>query len=646
MTTKYDRREREKIKKDVNKKTENTSKDDLVAAFMQDLEDIAVESAEAGKDDFVSEQNIDSAWSTTKETAKDSVKSKVIKKTSGKINEYVDEYADKYRDKGRGQGRTKKNQDINHAVKTVTKHTTENLENLYDDILDDKVDNVESIGQFAKKTALSTGKDIAKRHTKRFADEQAKKVYDKLKTEGDGSRTKNKYIKEGTNLVVKNTADNVVESTFSFLSGDATGEEAINGAVEASANAVKNHVKEKVREKVIAKSSEIVKAGTQKVADKYKDKGRGQWHSKKNQSIDHAANSFTENTTNNLGNLYDDLLDENKSFGESAVNFGKNTAIDTGKDIAKRKATEYTHAQADKVYAKFKTSGTGSRFKNKVLKDTTSTAADAVVSHGIDNVVAVVNGDKDLATAAKDTAQGAIVTTAKIQAKKHGTVVVEKAIVEVTKKVASKMGTQASKQVVISAGGKLAANAAPVIGVAIDAGETLIKYLNGDITGAECIQELGEKGTGAVVASITSMAGGAVGSIFGPVGTVVGAAVGSFIGYIATSCFYGVVNQLLQGHEEARKRHEELHKMRMDLIRMMQERRAEFERVTEELFAERSRIFKASFEQIERAMQSDDIDAFNDALGRLIGSYGKELQFKNFDEFDEFMMDDSTTFKF
>ena len=77
----------------------------------------------------------------------------------------------------------------------------------------------------------------------------------------------------------------------------------------------------------------------------------------------------------------------------------------------------------------------------------------------------------------------------------------------------------------------------------------------------------------------------------------------------------------------------------------MRQRRAQFERETQALFDHRKRVFKDSFDRLERAVRTNDMDAFSTSTNNIAAAFGKELQIKNFDEFDKFMMDDNSVLR-
>ena len=94
----------------------------------------------------------------------------------------------------------------------------------------------------------------------------------------------------------------------------------------------------------------------------------------------------------------------------------------------------------------------------------------------------------------------------------------------------------------------------------METGKTLKSYFTGDISGLECLEELGEKGVGQLSAAMFA----AVGQILIPV-PVVGAMIGSMAGYALSSALY---KELLDSLKEAKLAEElDLKKDEIELIR-------------------------------------------------------------------------------
>ncbi|MEZ9140936.1 MULTISPECIES: hypothetical protein [unclassified Shewanella] len=79
---------------------------------------------------------------------------------------------------------------------------------------------------------------------------------------------------------------------------------------------------------------------------------------------------------------------------------------------------------------------------------------------------------------------------------------------------------------------------------------------------------------------------------------------------------------------------------------MFQKHRQELELEIEKHFSERRVQFNASFAQMGEAIDSWSPDKMLQGLESVNSCFGVSLQFKNFQEFDEFMLDSKSTFEF
>ncbi len=62
-------------------------------------------------------------------------------------------------------------------------------------------------------------------------------------------------------------------------------------------------------------------------------------------------------------------------------------------------------------------------------------------------------------------------------------------------------------------------------------------------------------------------------------------------------------------------------------------------------YKERKLAFNESFDKFSKSLSENDADRAIEALSSINQMYGKELQFKSFDEFDDFMLNSDDTFK-
>ena len=95
-----------------------------------------------------------------------------------------------------------------------------------------------------------------------------------------------------------------------------------------------------------------------------------------------------------------------------------------------------------------------------------------------------------------------------------------------------------------------------------DVGKTLHRYFGGDITGAQCIEELGQQGAGEIGSVMFSSMGASLASSMAPIGTAsakavaygaVGGLIGATLGYTAAIACYQELATALKEAELARE---------------------------------------------------------------------------------------------
>ena len=182
----------------------------------------------------------------------------------------------------------------------------------------------------------------------------------------------------------------------------------------------------------------------------------------------------------------------------------------------------------------------------------------------------------------------------------------------------------------------LSGTAAPVLAlnICLSLGSSITRYVNDEITEAQLLEEIGEKGAGMLSSGMYA----ALGQLVIPI-PFVGAAVGGMIGYTLSSMFYqaalGAAKQadaakanLARVREIETAAREEIDGQRATLDAFMRKELPELHRQTEQLFA-----------AID-ARDVDDVDAFVVAINSYAELLGAELRFKSITEFDTFMDSD------
>lgn len=80
-------------------------------------------------------------------------------------------------------------------------------------------------------------------------------------------------------------------------------------------------------------------------------------------------------------------------------------------------------------------------------------------------------------------------------------------------------------------------------------------------------------------------------------------------------------------------------------IKLLNQEREEFEKVTQKLFKERAEAINAGFKDITKATMDNDFELMAKGLDRISNSFGRSIGFKTFDEFDDMMKNKDVAFE-
>jgi hypothetical protein len=167
---------------------------------------------------------------------------------------------------------------------------------------------------------------------------------------------------------------------------------------------------------------------------------------------------------------------------------------------------------------------------------------------------------------------------------------------------------------------------------ALEAGKTLKKYFAGEIDGVECLEELGEKGTGMLSSAVFT----AVGQAIIPI-PVLGGLIGSMFGYALSSACYNQLTATLKEAKLAQAERIKIESECQESIMLIQEYRAEMEQVISDYLVTHAETFHQGFDEIKKALTLDDIDGFITGTNKITRKLGGKPQFDTFDEFDALM---------
>ena len=237
----------------------------------------------------------------------------------------------------------------------------------------------------------------------------------------------------------------------------------------------------------------------------------------------------------------------------------------------------------------------------------------------VKNIVAVYKGDTDFddaaASVAKDTASAA--------AMGYGTGFTGSAI---------KGAMQNSKSQYLRTVSKTNLPGT-LVAVSVSAAKTLSRYFKGEIDESECLECLGEEGTGMVATALFST----VGQLAIPI-PVVGGLIGGMVGYALSSASYEVLTQSLKDKKLAYEERIQIEKTCQEHIEMIRRYRAEIENLIQEYLQDSMDIFRESFSGIKNALAFGDIDWFIESTNTVTEHMGGKAPFSNMEEFNSKML--------
>jgi hypothetical protein len=236
----------------------------------------------------------------------------------------------------------------------------------------------------------------------------------------------------------------------------------------------------------------------------------------------------------------------------------------------------------------------------------------------IKNVVAVTKGKKS----AKDAAIAVAVDSGKGAVTAYTTAFAGSAI---------KAGMQNSKSSLVRTLSKSNAPAM-IVTSTIDISKSMTRYFKGEISGTDCLLEVGEKGTSNIGAAMFTVVGQAAIPI-----PIVGALVGSMVGYAMTSAFYGNLTEALKEAKISHENRIKIEKECEEAISMIHQYRSEINTYVQKYLNNYNNIFNDAFIQLDNAFLNNDINEFIGGANKITRALGGIEQFSNMSEFNSLM---------
>ena len=270
------------------------------------------------------------------------------------------------------------------------------------------------------------------------------------------------------------------------------------------------------------------------------------------------------------------------------------------------------------------------------------------------NITRVITGEQTWEQAginvAVDTAkEGAVSYVSGI-----GTRVIESTAMQVSKSAGTYIASSANK--FIKAGGP-----AKTLAVISDVGESVLKFINGDIDNKELTDELGAKGTslamsfaaGTQGATVGGFLGAIIGSVIPGAGTIAGSAigatvgeiVGNMVGYMLGSEICRVLKDGVKEYNDNLERKKQLAEFYNQMAAEVEKSRIELEKSLQTAQVEHRTILENAFTSMRDAILDNNVDVIIDSLQTICEEFGTNVMFKTREECDAFMLDDSKIIK-
>lgn len=173
---------------------------------------------------------------------------------------------------------------------------------------------------------------------------------------------------------------------------------------------------------------------------------------------------------------------------------------------------------------------------------------------------------------------------------------------------------------------------------ALECGKTLGRFARGEIGGAECLDELGQKGYGMVNGVLFSAMGQAAIPI-----PVVGALAGFWVGNALSALSYNILRDSLKEAALARKERIRIERECKETIAMLQQVRSAMEETAQRYFETDRKVFDEAYERLREGLAADGVDADMciAAANSITRVHGGRPQFENMEEFDAWMASDA-----
>lgn len=174
--------------------------------------------------------------------------------------------------------------------------------------------------------------------------------------------------------------------------------------------------------------------------------------------------------------------------------------------------------------------------------------------------------------------------------------------------------------------------AAGLVSTTADIGETMLRYIKGEITGAQCVEALGEQGLGELGAAMYA------GIALAAVDSSYTAIIKITAGMLAATAVYKELSRSLKEYELSVQQRIEIEKECSEAVLMIKEYHEEMNRIAEAYLDSHLTAFSDSFSAMDRAILENDTDGFLRSNASIQEFLGHTVQFGTQAEFDDLML--------
>lgn len=248
-----------------------------------------------------------------------------------------------------------------------------------------------------------------------------------------------------------------------------------------------------------------------------------------------------------------------------------------------------------------------------------------LMTNGVRNLCLVATGEKEFNEAVKDTGKLGVQVAITGGSKEVALSAVQGILKENTNKALEKVLNSNTT--------------AQIITISFLVKESLIKYINSEITGEQFIQEIGMQGVQMLSGTIGAIAGQALIPI-----PVVGAFIGSVV--ISTVCVEickSVIHlrDTYKSVNSYNKKISQINKISSEAIMEIEKQQVVLKDMIKAQFLEWDNEFNSGIDEIFTATMNNNVEGIADGLDRILGVFKENVKFKTYEEFNNFFMDEN-----